>query len=1243
MKIPQRTSAFLGTAASAFILAGPGLAGTFNANFNDGFVPLGTAVHGSAAVEATGGAGDSGCLKITKAVNGLQGGFIIEDWDGGASVYGFRATFNARVGGGSSIPADGWSFSVGPDLPDDGFGEAGAGSGIRINFDTYDNVDADPNNTTGEAPRINIVVGGIAVASTPILPLSDLINNEFVPVEIKLSPDGSLDVIFNGKAHFTKYFIPGYQPLFAVRYGFGARTGGLNANHFIDDLSIESYLAPKPGIVQNPQSQMVVEGSSATFSVVLNNADTATVQWLRNGQDIAGETGLTYTLAGATVAADEGAKFSVRVTAGADVVTSTEATLGVVQIDLPATPVVSYDFNGGALPDEALVYGAGTASDGVNPWMPFVGATGGVGDSGVLLITEAINGQSGSFIVPDQHAGAPVYGVAARFDLRIGGGSDVPADGMSFNFAADLPDGTAGEAEEGVGSGLRVCFDIYDNTDGNPNNGVGEAPAITLKWAGSVVGETKVALSDITTGDGFADVIVRLTADGLLDVAWNGKVLMYRAPVPGFGSVANGRFGFFARTGGLNANQWVDNLKVYTYLTAPMRISKQPTPVLGLVGKPATFDVEVTIPEGATYQWYRDGAAIGGATSATYNIAATSAADDGAKFKVEATQGGTTVTSDEVLLEVVDLTAPINPNLSLDFNIGQPAGTEVSGTGTVDSFGGVNDSGVLKLTTSENDQKGGFLTGLLEDGAQLLEFTLAADVLAGLGTAVPADGFSVCIGNDLPVAAPGDAEAGAGNGVIITFDIYDNVDADPNNGTGEAPAIEVSYKGALVASKMVPLALVNSGGFDQLLVRVKENGLVDLAFGTTVVFRDLQIPNYVPMSGAKVAMYARTGGANASYWFDNVRLGARIPVAVSITEEPKDTLVLEGQPATFGVLVSITQGVSYQWMRNGTTIPGATGATYTTPALSTADEGAGYSVVVTGPGNSVTSRAAIVGVMAKFDAGSDPAINLDFNDGAVPVDGFVFGNAFVQFAGGVGDSPFMILTEAVNGQGGSFLLSTPADATPINDFTATWMMLVGGGTETPADGCSFVLGEDVGDAAFGEDGAGSGLIVSFDTYDNGTSEVAPEITIRYKTAEIATRPLPISAMRTGTEFWQIGVRVNRAGTLDLYYGDTAVYRGLVLPGYVPFGAGRFGWGARTGGLNDNHWVDDVKIAMNIQANVAPTLVVTLSGGNIVITWAGGGTLQSTTALPGGWADLAGATSGYTTPASGGAKYFRVRQ
>lgn len=44
-----------------------------------------------------------------------------------------------------------------------------------------------------------------------------------------------------------------------------------------------------------------------------------------------------------------------------------------------------------------------------------------------------------------------------------------------------------------------------------------------------------------------------------------------------------------------------------------------------------------------------------------------------------------------------------------------------------------------------------------------------------------------------------------------------------------------------------------------------------------------------------------------------------------------------------------------------------------------------------------------------------------------------------------------------------------------------------------------------------------------------------------------------------------------------------------------------------------------------------------------LEWTGGGTLQSADRVTGGWQDVSGAASGYTTPATGGMKYYRLRR
>src|SRR5215475_10514681 len=119
-------------------------AGSFSTDFNSGALPAGSHTNantqGGAYLELTGGVGNSGCLKLTKNINSQNGSFILDDLDAGQPIYGFDATFKLRIGGGSTPPADGISFSVGPTLGDTSlFGEGGDGGGLSFDWDIYNN------------------------------------------------------------------------------------------------------------------------------------------------------------------------------------------------------------------------------------------------------------------------------------------------------------------------------------------------------------------------------------------------------------------------------------------------------------------------------------------------------------------------------------------------------------------------------------------------------------------------------------------------------------------------------------------------------------------------------------------------------------------------------------------------------------------------------------------------------------------------------------------------------------------------------------------------------------------------------------------------------------------------------------------------------------------------------------------------------------------------------------------------
>ena len=111
---------------------------------------------------------ENGYLALTYAENSLQGSVVFDELDPGATMGGFTVTFNMRIGGGSSTPADGMAFFFGSDIDANAnFGEEGPAStaGITVSFDTDDN-------GGGEAPAIDVMVNGVQVAHTRSLTFS---------------------------------------------------------------------------------------------------------------------------------------------------------------------------------------------------------------------------------------------------------------------------------------------------------------------------------------------------------------------------------------------------------------------------------------------------------------------------------------------------------------------------------------------------------------------------------------------------------------------------------------------------------------------------------------------------------------------------------------------------------------------------------------------------------------------------------------------------------------------------------------------------------------------------------------------------------------------------------------------------------------------------------------------------------------------------------------------------------------
>lgn len=321
-------------AVASFLCCGITQAGSFNSDFskpnqtgftlNGGFLPDGVTPY--PAIE-------NGYLALTYNQNSLQGSIILDDLDGGQAIDSFTATFKLQIGPGSGNPADGLSFSFGPEVvSDSNFGEEGLGNGVIVSFDIYDN-------GGGEAPAVDVKYGGATLGTTKFAK-ADMVTGAFEDVSIEVKRNGTITVSYKGQVLYDNLVLPNFAPM-AGQFGIGARTGGENANQWIDDLTITTTVAVAgtPTITAHPQSQTVDERSPVTFVVGYDGSAPFTFQWFSNNVEVAGATSPTYAIARVPASAN-GAKYKCTVSNGLGSVTSNEATL-TVNADTTA-PTVMY-------------------------------------------------------------------------------------------------------------------------------------------------------------------------------------------------------------------------------------------------------------------------------------------------------------------------------------------------------------------------------------------------------------------------------------------------------------------------------------------------------------------------------------------------------------------------------------------------------------------------------------------------------------------------------------------------------------------------------------------------------------------------------------------------------------------------------------------------------------------------------------------------------------------------------------
>jgi hypothetical protein len=348
-------------------------------------------------------------------------------------------------------------------------------------------------------------------------------------------------------------------------------------------------------------------------------------------------------------------------------------------------------------------------------------------------------------------------------------------------------------------------------------------------------------------------------------------------------------------------------------------ITSQPKSDTVTAGQNATFSVTATGTSPLSYQWYKNGTAISGATSSSYTLTNVQAADAG-PYTVTVSNGTLpNAASNGAMLTVNP--APVAPSITSQpksdtVTVGQNVTFSVTAKGTVP----------LSYQWSKN--------GNSISGAKSSSYALT-NVQSG-----DAGWYTVTVSNGVP---PNATSSGAG----LT------VSPKP-----VAPGITAQPKSQTITVGQSVTFSVTATGTAPLWYQWSKNGS--------------------SISGAKSSSYTLTNVQSGDAGWYTVKVsngvspdatsnGAELTVnsksvAPSITTQPKSQTVSVGQDVKFSVSATGTSPFWYQWGKNGKAISGATSSSYSLSNVQ-ADDAATYNVKVSnGVSPDATSNNAVLTV-----------------------------------------------------------------------------------------------------------------------------------------------------------------------------------------------------------------------------------------------------------------------------------------
>ena len=446
----------------------------------------------------------------------------------------------------------------------------------------------------------------------------------------------------------------------------------------------------------------------------------------------------------------------------------------------------------------------------------------------------------------------------------------------------------------------------------------------------------------------------------------------------------------------------------------PPNITSQPAPQTQAVGGNATFTVSVSGSAPLNYFWLKNGAAIAngtkysGVNSTSLTVTALSTTDAG-NFSVIVSNLAGSVTSSVAALTVVSSPTITTPPANVSTIAGGNASFSVTAAGSAPLVyqwlkngtpladgGNISGSATATLnlaTVSANDAASYSVTvsnslgGVISPAATLTVAIPPAITASPIGATILAGSnftFTVTASGTAPLAFQWlknnvkISGATSPSLALANVTIVDaaNYSVTVTNAVGSAtstaaaltvlagPAITSQPANATVAQGNTTSFTVTASGTAPLNFQWLKNG-ANISGATSNILTLSAVTTNDAASYSVIVTNSVGVIASSS---------ATLTVLVSptIIASPANATVTQGNSAAFTVTASGTAPLTYQWLKNGVNISGATSATLTFASAATTDA-ANYSVTVANAAGSATSAAAALTVQTAPSIVTQPA------------------------------------------------------------------------------------------------------------------------------------------------------------------------------------------------------------------------------------------------------------------------------